>query len=154
MIRHLLEFDVLEEEVRSQIEQVDDYEEKRHEWNKQLLIDDRSVEEKTTLIEELFETNTWTTMQDEWNFDKQDNLPLYDCFSSIARCWTEKTVWWHVPYVYMSYTHTHTPGHNTWFACSFHLKSMSEWYDESACSWKLNEQMYCLRVKWKGRLNK
>ena len=108
MIRHLLEFDVLEEEVRSQIEQVDDYEEKRHEWNKQLLIDDRSVEEKTTLIEELFETNTWTTMQDEWNFDKQDNLPLYDCFSSIARCWTEKTVWWHVPYVYMSYTHTHT----------------------------------------------
>ena len=35
MIRHLLESDVLEEEeeeeVRSQIEQVDDYEEKRHE---------------------------------------------------------------------------------------------------------------------------
>ena len=86
MIRHLLESDVLEEEVRSQIEQVDDYEEKRHEWNKQLLIDDRSVEEKTTLIEELFETNTWTTMQDEWNSNKQDTLPLYDCFLSIGRC--------------------------------------------------------------------
>ena len=44
MIRHLLESDVLEEEVRSQIEQVDDYEEKRHEWNKRLImiIDDRS----------------------------------------------------------------------------------------------------------------
>ena len=31
MIRYVLEFDVLEEYVRCQIEQVDDYEEKRHE---------------------------------------------------------------------------------------------------------------------------